>query len=413
MVGTGSSSAHLCEAWCWVLRGLGALVCFAPFAWVALRVLPRPAAAHCAMVLAQVIFGAGTVLVGGDMKQAPIDPVVFALVREALAGLVLGAAAAATDRRVPWLRDLPRIWATGMAVWATNLLFAFGVQWVSKANEASVATLMQPCLPVVTTLMAILLRFERAGAAKIGGIALAIGGSSLVVALGEREEQRAHAHASSGGASSSGGGSGDDGSSLLMMGILALLAQAFANASYILLQRKLLQPAEHRPAYPVLSLTAWGFLVAAVCMAAFSAITPGWDRRHDAPTGATGSASGEAQATAAWDVPNAIWLPVVYWVFGGSCVGYSCCSLANSVLPASVIASYVCLQPLVGVIFSYILLGEKLAWHDAGGCMIVVGLLVTTLGARSETGVDEGQGDTKDSLDSTKNLKQPLIMRVQ
>lgn len=44
--------------------------------------LGRRPSAHCAMVLSQVIFGAGTVLVGGDMKKHPIDPVVFALIRE-------------------------------------------------------------------------------------------------------------------------------------------------------------------------------------------------------------------------------------------------------------------------------------------------------------------------------------------
>lgn len=42
---------------------------------------------------------------------------------------------------------------------------------------------------------------------------------------------------------------------------MALLAQAFANASYILLQRKLLQPPH---SFPVLTLTACGFVVAAV-----------------------------------------------------------------------------------------------------------------------------------------------------
>ena len=60
--------------------------------------LPRTAAetAGSWQVLAQIIFGAGTVLVGGDMQRHPIDPVIFALVREAMAGLALGSAAAVT-----------------------------------------------------------------------------------------------------------------------------------------------------------------------------------------------------------------------------------------------------------------------------------------------------------------------------
>ena len=65
------------------------------------------------------------------------------------------------DRRLPKCRELPRIFAIGIGVWLTNLLFIFGVKWVSDADAAEVGTLMQPCLPVVTTLLAILLRFER------------------------------------------------------------------------------------------------------------------------------------------------------------------------------------------------------------------------------------------------------------
>ena len=75
------------------------------------------------------------------------------------------------------------------------------------------------------------------------------------------------------------------------------------------------------------------------------------------------------------------WLPIVYWVFAGSCVGYSCCSLANSVLPASIVSAYTCLQPLVGVVFSWILNHEPLAWRDAGGILIICGLLLTSFGA--------------------------------
>jgi hypothetical protein len=75
-------------------------------------------------------------------------------------------------------------------------------------------------------------------------------------------------------------------------------------------------------------------------------------------------------------------------VFAGSCIAYSCCSLANSVLPASVVSAYTCLQPIVGVLFSWILNGEALAWRDLGGVLIIAGLLLTNFGAR-----DDGDGD--------------------
>ena len=89
--------------WGWILVGAAGLVAFAPIAVCARRLLPPRVCAHSAMVLAQLIFGAGTVLVGGDMQAHPIDPVVFALVREAMAALALGTAAAVLERTVQFI----------------------------------------------------------------------------------------------------------------------------------------------------------------------------------------------------------------------------------------------------------------------------------------------------------------------
>ena len=83
-------------------------------------------------------------------------------------------------------------------------------------------------------------------------------------------------------------------------------------------------------------------------------------------------------------------------MFAGSCVGYSCNSFANSVLLPSVLTAYQCLQPLVGVIFSYLLLDEALAWRDAAGLLIIAGLLITSFGAKKESaalGKGQGQGE--------------------
>lgn len=83
---------------------------------------------------------------------------------------------------------------------------------------------------------------------------MAILGSTIIVALGEMDKS---------------GGGGATNKALLTQGTLTLLAQAFTNASYILLQRQLLQPPRN---FPVLTLTACGFVVAACCMLVFSAI---------------------------------------------------------------------------------------------------------------------------------------------
>ena len=216
-----------------------------------------------------------------------------------------------------WTAALDKV-AVGLSVWMTNLLFIFGVSWVSKAGAAAVGTLMQPCLPVVTTLLAITLGFEGSSAAKLGGIGacpagwrgllsvrcfrpqrcvpvqhagVAIAGSVVVVVLGQLDESRA---AAADGSGSDGVGGASNHGRLLMQvtsspcslhafptrsswiiadhrqdftlissspqGTGTLFCQACANAAYILLQRKLLLPPKN---YPVLTLTACGFIVAA------------------------------------------------------------------------------------------------------------------------------------------------------
>ena len=80
-------------------------------------------------------------------------------------------------------------------------------------------------------------------------------GSVLVIALGELGSGAGSAAGSAAAAAAS------DKQRWLLQGTVALLAQAFANASYILLQRKLLRPPH---SFPVLTLTACGFVVAAV-----------------------------------------------------------------------------------------------------------------------------------------------------
>lgn len=172
-----------CAATCRILQGLGGVILFAPVALTARKYLEPSTVAHGSMVFAQCIFGAGTILIGGDMAAHPIDPVVFALVREAMAGLVLGIAAWGLERTVPGKDDLRRILQCGVAVWGTNLLFIFGARWVSMAGAAAVGTLMQPCLPIVATLLSILLGYEKSTLEKLGGSAISLQFPSIFSSL--------------------------------------------------------------------------------------------------------------------------------------------------------------------------------------------------------------------------------------
>ena len=61
-------------------------------------------------------------------------------------------------------------------------------------------------------------------------------------------------------------------------------------------------------------------------------------------------------------------------------------------------SAYTCLQPIVGVLFSWILNGEALAWRDLGGVLIIAGLLLTNFGARDD-GDDDADQDGQAAAD--------------
>ena len=50
------------------------------------------------------------------------------------------------------------------------------------------------------------------------------------------------------------------------------------------------------------------------------------------PSRGADDANGVSEVKGGWNLPDEAWLPIVYWVFAGSCIGYSCNSFANTVL---------------------------------------------------------------------------------
>lgn len=135
--------------------------------------------------------------------------------------------------------------------------------------------------------------------------------------------------------------------------MLAFIGQGLAQTVYCLLQRKLLK------IYSPLALTAWAYAVAS-CFMGSSAVL----------------ALSQEQDPNLWKVTGAAWVPILYWVFLGSVVGYTTMAFANGHLPASVVSSFVSLQPVVGFLFSFVLLREMPALNDIGGLFIILGLFI-------------------------------------
>lgn len=113
--------------------------------------------AHVAIIIAQLTFGGGAVVGKFGLKQG-IKPIIFALVREGIAGPLLCLAAVsapnptavarptfmcmfrrqyAVDRALPARRDFWRFAVTGTCLYANQLLYIVGLS-ISNATFAAI-----------------------------------------------------------------------------------------------------------------------------------------------------------------------------------------------------------------------------------------------------------------------------------
>ena len=283
---------------------------------------------HLAALAANVIWGSGAVVMRYGLNTLP--PVVFAVYRECLVSVLLGAAALIVERTVPPLKEAWRFIGVGLCIYITNLGFVLGVLWAGDITSQ----IMQPIVPVLTTFLAIALRFEEINACKLLGIALAVAGCLCLLLIGASFDPRS-AH---------------------FQGIVALACAISSNAVYILLQKSLLA----RYPQPI-TVTAVSYGVAALAMGTTGLFWPGVGSEHRADWALTWTLAG-------------MW-PLVFWVVFGSCIAYTCVTFANGYIPSSTLTMYMAVQPVVGTFLAVVTQTASLRWADLSVGLIVLGLL--------------------------------------
>eukprot|EP00884_Botryococcus_braunii_P017363 jgi/Botrbrau1/430/Bobra.110_2s0080.1 len=87
----------------------------------------------------------------------------------------------------------------------------------------------------------------------------------------------------------------------------------------------------------------------------------------------------------AWSMPPALLGPLIYWVFVVSVTGYYIVAWATHYLPASQVAAFVCLQPFLGTLLAFLVLGEQPSVWDLGALGILFGLLLVTTDKADKT----------------------------
>ena len=135
---------------------------------------------HGALILGQCIFGGGSIV--GKLGVARFNPMVFALLREVAAGILLMMFALYQDGRVRLhRRDAPIFLGCGVFIFTNQAAFIVG----DKLAGAVLASAWQPTQPVFTLLISIGLGWERCTLGKAAGILISFGGAAFMVTFGQ------------------------------------------------------------------------------------------------------------------------------------------------------------------------------------------------------------------------------------
>ncbi|KAJ9465903.1 WAT1-related protein [Diplonema papillatum] len=286
--------------------------------------------AHLACVITQVSFGGGTVV--GKLGVSGTNPVLFAFIREGVAGPLLCVIAFLQHRERPQVQHMPRLLLAGFGLYLNQFCYIVGL----KLTDPTTASVWQPSQPIMTCGLALLLGYERATWRKLLGIFCAFVGAALMVALPSP---------SSDSSSSSGSGSGTVHQPIA--GNILFFFNCLGTSAFIIVTKPLLATRT----YSSIAITGWSYLVGSVLMGITALIINFTDPLLDFVC------PGECKG--AWSVPLGMLFALLYWIIFTSVIGYLCMSWANQYIQASVVSAYSVLQPVTAAVISVILIAVK------------------------------------------------------
>lgn len=175
-----------------------------------------------ALAVTQASFVVGSVILKSSLKYVDEDagevfsPIVYALLREASAApILLLLSWFMAGGTYPKQGDLWRVLLMGGAMFTSQLLYILGIE----LSGVTVATCMQPAIPVFTVLLSIGFHMEQGNPRKLAGIGLAVAGAICMVAGGAASAAHGH-HVT------------DQEASNMLLGDVCLLANTFAMGIY-------------------------------------------------------------------------------------------------------------------------------------------------------------------------------------
>lgn len=288
-----------------------------------------PASVHLALVAVQLMFA--SLSVAGKVALRELSPFGLICARATAATVILVAARALfRSRERVATRDLPELAAYAFfGITANMLLFIAGLARTTATN----AVVIGATIPVFTVGVAVALRKEAATPAKVIGLLVACVGAMVIVGAGRFE---------------AGGGR--------LLGNLFIVGNSLSFSIYLVISRRLLAK------YSPMTVVAWTFVFGALGIVPFGA---------------------PSLLAAAPHLSARAWLCVAYIVLFPTVGTYFLNMFALQKAPASLVAIYIYVQPVVGAWMAAAMLGERPSPSTfVGGALIGAGIWLVTREAR-------------------------------
>lgn len=316
--------------------------------------LASAVAPHAACVLANLIFGIGNIVSKVGLRS--MNPFLFALLREAIAGPTLFFASCLMERQCgsrkisatePGCLVLRRFLLCGFALYAANACNIVGV----KLAGASLGAIWASALPLMITIVAVLAGFETCTVHKAIGVVVATAGCVFVSTDGfaARDPGSEHSHV---------------GNFLFFVGVVS-------TSTFYVSQKPLLRR------YPPLMVLAYSYGIAVVPMTctctAFTANRWLLDL-------VCADCGGEG-----WTVPVDSRIAIAYWVFLCSVLASFLNTWGNTRVHTSIVGIYGSVQPIVTILVSELIIQNTppphyhlvgVTWADTGAVAVFGGLVL-------------------------------------
>ncbi len=288
----------------------------------------------------QVLFGAWPV--AAKLAFTTFHPIALSGLRTAGGALVLLLLARVFGRRYdPRKNWRPLVLFTLLAVVANQFLFIVGLARTTAVH----ATLIVATIPLTTYAVAVALGKERLGPRRVAGLVVAMGGVAWLI-----------------GAPGEGG----------LVGDLLVLANGIAFSIFLVIS------GDHLRRHDSLAVTAWMFVLGSVILLPI-AILAGLPQQATEADGLT-------------------WALVAFIIIGPTVLTYWLNAVSLRAAPASTVAGFIFLQPLMAAALAAWLLDEALSWRLIPAALAVLAGLLLLARARAKPADDSVVGLTPEPL---------------